>query len=95
MLSDCDILPYNNPAYFGQLTLNRIPYIQEAWSDCDLVINLGEDILVFVVPLDWQDSLQSRLLVIADLKYVERFVLEEAKDAVKQTAASPSGSLCL
>jgi len=36
-----DIFPNEHPAYFGQLTLNRLPFQTEAWDQCDLVINIG------------------------------------------------------
>jgi acetolactate synthase-1/2/3 large subunit len=36
-----DIFPNDHPAYFGQLTLNRLPFQAEAWDACDLVINIG------------------------------------------------------
>ena len=36
-----DIYPNNDPAYLGQLTLNRLPYQEEALRDCDLIINIG------------------------------------------------------
>ena len=36
-----DVFPNDHEAYFGQLTLNRLPYQREAWNACDLVINIG------------------------------------------------------
>ncbi len=36
-----DVFPNDHEAYFGQLTLNRLPYQKEAWEACDLVINMG------------------------------------------------------
>ncbi len=36
-----DIFPNDHAAYFGQLTLNRLPFQTEAWDQCDLVINMG------------------------------------------------------
>ena len=36
-----DIFPNDHPAYFGQLTLNRLPFQAEAWDACDLIINIG------------------------------------------------------
>ena len=36
-----DIYPNNDTAYLGQLTLNRLPYQEEALRDCDLIINIG------------------------------------------------------
>jgi acetolactate synthase I/II/III large subunit len=36
-----DVFPNDHPAYFGQLTLNRLPFQTEAWDQCDLVINIG------------------------------------------------------
>jgi acetolactate synthase-1/2/3 large subunit len=36
-----DIFPNDHPSYFGQLTLNRLPFQAEAWDSCDLVINIG------------------------------------------------------
>ncbi|MBB55143.1 MAG: hypothetical protein CMF67_12305 [Magnetovibrio sp.] len=36
-----DVFPNDHEAYFGQLTLNRLPYQREAWKACDLVINIG------------------------------------------------------
>ena len=36
-----DVFPNDHKAFFGQLTLNRLPYQREAWDACDLVINMG------------------------------------------------------
>ncbi|MEK9725029.1 MAG: thiamine pyrophosphate-dependent enzyme, partial [Rhodospirillaceae bacterium] len=36
-----DVFPNDHDAYFGQLTLNRLPFQTEAWDACDLVINIG------------------------------------------------------
>ena len=36
-----DVFPNDHKAYFGQLTLNRLPHQREAWEACDLVINMG------------------------------------------------------
>ena len=36
-----DVFPNDHEAFFGQLTLNRLPYQREAWDACDLVINMG------------------------------------------------------
>jgi acetolactate synthase-1/2/3 large subunit len=36
-----DIIDNEHPAYFGQLTLNRLPFQKEALESCDLIINIG------------------------------------------------------
>lgn len=36
-----DVFLNDHPAYFGQLTLNRLPFQTEALDACDLVINIG------------------------------------------------------
>ena len=36
-----DVFPNDHKAYFGQLTLNHLPYQKQAWDACDLVINIG------------------------------------------------------
>jgi acetolactate synthase-1/2/3 large subunit len=34
-------IPADHPAHFGHLSLNRLPYQEEALTDCDLLINMG------------------------------------------------------
>ncbi len=36
-----DVFANDHPAWFGQLTLNRLPFQTDAWAECDLVINIG------------------------------------------------------
>lgn len=36
-----DIIDNEHPAYFGQLTLNRLPFQKEALDECDLIISIG------------------------------------------------------
>lgn len=36
-----DIIDNEHPSYFGQLTLNRLPFQKEALESCDLIVNIG------------------------------------------------------
>ena len=36
-----DVIDNDNPAFFGQLALNRLPFQSEALADCDLIVNIG------------------------------------------------------
>ncbi len=36
-----DVMDNDNPAFFGQLALNRLPFQSEALADCDLIVNIG------------------------------------------------------